>query len=163
MSLWSCAVGLRTCIRRCSREKDGTVGSECDDHAAEDGFTVVKHSTDCVDDPGNEALKLLPLRDHNAGGIAPVVTMTLTASHFNSNAQRSPAGGCPSVASIGGTGFPVAALMPSTVCGLVQVCSPAPAEGQPRTVLTTDGQWAYRHKDDAGLITMKMTEHPAQA
>ena len=99
-----------------------TVGSEGDDHAAEDGFTVVKHSTECVDDPGNEALKLLPLRDHNAGGIAPVVTMTLTASHFNSNAQRSPAGGCPSVASIGGTGFPVAAHMPSTARGLVQVC-----------------------------------------
>ena len=35
---------------------------------------------------GNAALKLLPLRDHSAGGLAPVVAMALTPSHFDSKA-----------------------------------------------------------------------------
>ncbi|MFC1471205.1 hypothetical protein [Rhodococcus qingshengii] len=39
--------------------------------------------------------------------------------------------------------------------------SPAPNEGQPGTVLTKDGQWAYRYKDGADLIMMKMPERPA--
>ncbi|GAA3144189.1 hypothetical protein [Rhodococcus baikonurensis] len=38
--------------------------------------------------------------------------------------------------------------------------SPAPDEGQAGMVMTTDGQWAYRHKDGAELIMMKMPERP---
>lgn len=41
--------------------------------------------------------------------------------------------------------------------------SPAPDEGQAGTVLTKDGQWAYRYKDGADLILMKMPERPAPA
>ena len=39
--------------------------------------------------------------------------------------------------------------------------SPAPDEGQAGTVMTKDGQWAYRYKDGAELIMMKMPERPA--
>ncbi|WP_172403537.1 hypothetical protein [Rhodococcus qingshengii] len=39
--------------------------------------------------------------------------------------------------------------------------SPAPDEGQAGTVLTKDGQWAYRYKDGAELILMKMPDRPA--
>ncbi|MCW0191082.1 MAG: hypothetical protein OJJ55_07245 [Rhodococcus sp.] len=40
---------------------------------------------------------------------------------------------------------------------------PAPDEGQAGTVLTSDGRWAYRHKDGAELIMMTMPERPAPA
>lgn len=43
----------------------------------------------------------------------------------------------------------------------VQGRSPAPDEGQAGTVLTKDGQWAYRYKDGADLIIMKMPERDA--
>ncbi|WP_173362656.1 hypothetical protein [Rhodococcus erythropolis] len=43
----------------------------------------------------------------------------------------------------------------------VQGWSPAPDEGQAGTVMTNDGQWAYRYKDGAELILMKMPERPA--
>lgn len=43
----------------------------------------------------------------------------------------------------------------------VQGWSPAPDEGQAGTVLTKDGQWAYRYKDGADLIIMKMAERDA--
>ncbi|UKO89764.1 hypothetical protein [Rhodococcus erythropolis] len=36
-------------------------------------------------------------------------------------------------------------------------------EGQAGTVLTKDGRWAYRYKDGADLIMMKMPERPASA
>ncbi|MFK4362356.1 hypothetical protein ABH939_005891 [Rhodococcus sp. 27YEA6] len=39
--------------------------------------------------------------------------------------------------------------------------SPAPDVGQAGTVMTKDGQWAYRYKDGAELIMMKMPERPA--
>lgn len=42
-----------------------------------------------------------------------------------------------------------------------QSWSPAPDEGQAGTVLTSDGQWAYRYKDGAELIMMKMPDRPA--
>ncbi|MGR6584899.1 hypothetical protein ACT89R_30295 (plasmid) [Rhodococcus qingshengii] len=32
--------------------------------------------------------------------------------------------------------------------------------GQAGTVMMTDGQWAYRYKDGAELIMMKMPERP---
>ena len=38
--------------------------------------------------------------------------------------------------------------------------SPVPDEGQAGTVMPTDGQWAYRYKDGAELIMMKMPERP---
>ncbi|MBT2270519.1 hypothetical protein [Rhodococcus qingshengii] len=41
--------------------------------------------------------------------------------------------------------------------------SPAPDEGQAGTALTSDGRWAYRFKDGAELIMMKMPERPAAA
>lgn len=43
----------------------------------------------------------------------------------------------------------------------VQGWSPAPDEGQAGTVLTKDGQWAYRYKDGVDLIIMKMPERDA--
>ena len=36
--------------------------------------------------------------------------------------------------------------------------SPAPDEHQAGTVMTKDGRWAYRYKDGAELIMMKMPE-----
>ncbi|MBS2993376.1 hypothetical protein AC1659_29175 [Rhodococcus erythropolis] len=45
----------------------------------------------------------------------------------------------------------------------VEGWSPAPDVGQAGTVLTKDGQWAYRYKDGADLILMKMPERPAPA
>ncbi|MEH6796686.1 MAG: hypothetical protein V7694_21385 [Rhodococcus sp. (in: high G+C Gram-positive bacteria)] len=39
--------------------------------------------------------------------------------------------------------------------------SPAPDEGQAGTVKMANGQWAYRYKDGADLIMMKMPERPA--
>lgn len=46
------------------------------------------------------------------------VRWALWPSHFDSKAQRSPVGGCPSVASIGGTGFPEVALISPLCAGL---------------------------------------------
>ena len=59
-----------------------------------------------------------PFRDHSAGTLEPVVAIALWPSHFDSKAQRSPVGGLPSVASIGGTGFPVAGLICPLCAGL---------------------------------------------
>jgi hypothetical protein len=98
-----------------------TVRSECDDFPVEDGFAVIEHRAERVHDLGNDALMLLSLRDQSTGDSEPVVVMALWPSHFDSKAQRSPVGGCPSVASIGGTGFPVVALIPSTVRWFVLV------------------------------------------
>lgn len=39
--------------------------------------------------------------------------------------------------------------------------SPAPDEGQAGTVRLENGQWAYRYKDGAELIMMKMPDRPA--
>lgn len=39
--------------------------------------------------------------------------------------------------------------------------SPAPDTGQAGTVMLEGGQWAYRYKDGAELIMMKMPERPA--
>lgn len=42
-----------------------------------------------------------------------------------------------------------------------QSWSPAPDVGQAGTVALEDGQWAYRYKDGADLIIMKMPERDA--
>ncbi|MDN3461123.1 hypothetical protein [Rhodococcus sp. APC 3903] len=42
-----------------------------------------------------------------------------------------------------------------------QSWSPAPDKGQAGTVMLENGQWAYRYKDGADLILMKMPDHPA--
>ncbi|UJC82105.1 hypothetical protein D4768_30215 (plasmid) [Rhodococcus erythropolis] len=39
--------------------------------------------------------------------------------------------------------------------------SPTPDVGQAGTVALEDGQWAYRYKDGADLIIMKMPERDA--
>lgn len=55
-SLRSCAMVRRTCIRRCKkREGRHTAWAECDDPAVKDGFAVIKHSTECVDDLGERS------------------------------------------------------------------------------------------------------------
>lgn len=41
-----------------------------------------------------------------------------------------------------------------------QSWSPASDKGQAGTVLTSDGRWAYRYKDGAELIMMKMPDRP---
>jgi len=87
VSLRSWAAGLRTCIRRCNREKDGTPSGPSATISPSRtvswcSSTVLSASTIS----GNEALKLLPLRDHSAGGLVPVVAIALTPSHFDSNA-----------------------------------------------------------------------------
>ena len=43
----------------------------------------------------------------------------------------------------------------------VQAWSPAPDKGQAGTVMLEGGQWAYRYKDGAEPIIMKMPERPA--
>ena len=40
---------------------------------------------------------------------------------------------------------------------------PGAGRGPAGTVLTSDGRWAYRYKDGADLILMKMPERPAPA
>ena len=42
-----------------------------------------------------------------------------------------------------------------------QAWSPAPDKGQAGTVMREGGQWAYRYKDGAEPIIMKMPERPA--
>ena len=69
---------------------------------------------------------LLPLRDHRVVDVEPVCGYCPLAIPFRLEcpalprrwAQRSPVGGLPSVASIGGTGFPVAALISPLCAGL---------------------------------------------